>query len=179
NIVTQNYTSSHLDAFFARYPLFSSYDPSAPATTEFRRMCRFFRWGGYDDEKRKARELFQDALTQEFNEIYGTDVNKLASWQALCRILEISPVPDKLKECRAVVRQTHVNIVDLVDTQRTSERVNVFPSALELSVYTKETEKYFPRENAYAGGLLRYLLRQIMNPESAGPSGEGETRRGR
>ncbi len=78
-----------------------------------------------------------------------------------------------------MVQRTHVNIVDLVDTQRTSKRVKVFPNALELSMYTKDTEKYFPRENAYAGGLLRYLLRQIMNPESAGPSGEGGTRRGR
>ncbi len=65
-------------------------------------MCRFFEWGRYDDERQEARELFQNALTQEFNKIYGTDVNKLASWQALCRVLEISPVPDELKECRAV-----------------------------------------------------------------------------
>ena len=30
-----------------------------------------------------------------------------------------------------------------------------------MKVYTKKTGRVFPREEAYAGGLLKYLLREI------------------
>ncbi len=60
------------------------------------------------------------------------------------------------------VRQTHVNLVDLVDTQRTGVAVEVFSSLGQLQVYTRETGKVFPKKDAYAGGLLRYLLREIF-----------------
>jgi hypothetical protein len=46
----------------------------------------------------------------------------------------------------------------------TGEPVTVFVSEMQLSEYTKSTGKFFPRDNAYAGGLLRYLLRHIMDP---------------
>jgi len=62
------------------------------------------------------------------------------------------------------VKQTHVNIVDLVDAPNTGQRVRVFNSVQELSTYTKEYGKYFPKENAYAGGVLKFLLREILNP---------------
>ena len=58
----------------------------------------------------------------------------------------------------------HVNIVDLVDTPATQVPVIHFPSEAALSTYTIKSAKYFPKENAYAGGLLRYLLRNIENP---------------
>lgn len=76
-----------------------------------------------------------------------------------------------------------VNICDLVDSPRTGEAVELFPSERLLAEYSKrpptpevdsELDEYrrlrrpapkiYPKENAYAGGLLRYLLRRIMNP---------------
>lgn len=42
--------------------------------------------------------------------------------------------------------------------------MTVFVSEKKLSEYTKSTGKFFPRDNAYAGGLLKYLLRRIMDP---------------
>ena len=57
--------------------------------------------------------------------------------------------------------QTHVNLCDLLDTTRQRSKVQVFASEKDLRYYTQETEKYFPREEAYAGGLLKYLLREI------------------
>lgn len=58
------------------------------------------------------------------------------------------------------VRRTHVNLVDLT----TDEDVQVFDTERELSDYTMATENFFPRKNAHAGGLLRRLLRHIINP---------------
>lgn len=57
---------------------------------------------------------------------------------------------------------THVNLSDLLDTTRQGTRVHVFASEEELRVYTKRTGRIFPKEEAYAGGLLKYLLREIF-----------------
>lgn len=57
-----------------------------------------------------------------------------------------------------------VNIVDLIDTPVTQEPVEHFETEEALSDYTVETGKYFPAENVYAGGLLKFLLRQIIDP---------------
>jgi hypothetical protein len=58
----------------------------------------------------------------------------------------------------------YVNIVDLVDTPATQVPVIHFESEVALSRYTKATGKYFPKDNAYAGGLLKFLLRRIESP---------------
>lgn len=57
---------------------------------------------------------------------------------------------------------THVNLSDLLDSTRQGTRPHVFGSEEELRVYTKSTGRVFPREEAYAGGLLKYLLREIF-----------------
>jgi hypothetical protein len=75
-----------------------------------------------------------------------------------------------------MVKRAHVNIVDLVDTPNTGQRVKVFDSVQQLSAYTKDSGKYFPKENAYAGGVLKFLLREILNPPAART---GRTRGGR
>lgn len=56
----------------------------------------------------------------------------------------------------------NVNLSDLLDTTRQGTRVHVFVSEEELRVYTKKTGRIFPKEEAYAGGLLKYLLREIF-----------------
>ncbi|KAI0064499.1 hypothetical protein BV25DRAFT_1822857 [Artomyces pyxidatus] len=155
---------SSLEAFFALYPGFH-YDTSASPNTEFGRLCRFNRWGRNNEEERtKAYNAFRDALTQQFNAIYGTDVNDIHSWHLLCSVLGIAP-PEGLEACRQAVRSTHVNLIDLV--VEPEEGVVLFDSEKALSEYTIKTGKFFPRDNAYAGGVLRFLLRHIMNPSDS------------
>lgn len=128
----------------------------------------------------------------EFNKIYGKDQNDLGSWQGLCRTLNIAPVPATLRECRKVcglplipfndpnthdhhqaVKTTYVNLVDLVDLRNSKKPIELFSSEDALSEYTMSTGKFFPRDNAYAGGLLKYLLRQIMVPRVPGAKRRG------
>jgi len=142
-------------------------------------MCDQFCWNKADEEREQAHSDFKDALVQQFNEIYGTDVNNLTSWHNLCQIVRISPIPDTLKSCREAVKATHVNIVDLIHTKVTGKPVTIFVSEAELSKYTKAKGKFFPRDNAYAGGLLRYLLRRIMNPRQERVSSSGQRTQGR
>ncbi|KAJ4266057.1 hypothetical protein NW762_004030 [Fusarium torreyae] len=125
-------------------------------------MCGFFGWDKHDDEMKIAREDFKAAMVKQFNDIYGKDSENIESWQKLCRVLEIEPIPGSLSECRKSVRETHVNLVDLVETQRTGLPVKVFKTLKNLQDYTIRTEKFFPKRNAHEGGLLRYLLREIL-----------------
>ncbi|RDB14552.1 hypothetical protein Hypma_016592 [Hypsizygus marmoreus] len=91
-------SSNHLQAFFDGYPEFT-YNPSNPATSEFNRMARLLQWSQY--ERNENKDYFKDALVKEFNTIYGTDENSLESWQTLCRVLNITPVPETLKTLRS------------------------------------------------------------------------------
>jgi hypothetical protein len=43
------------------------------------------------------------------------------------------------------------------------EQVEIFPNEEQLRHYTIEERRYFPKEEAYEGGILKYLLREIHN----------------
>lgn len=53
-----------------------------------------------------------------------------------------------------------MNLVDLVDTS--APDVELFTCLDDLREYTKESGKFFPKESAYAGGVLKFLLREIL-----------------
>lgn len=58
----------------------------------------------------------------------------------------------------------HVNLVDVVEAGRNASTVKRFGSVAALSEYTLRNGKVFPKGRAKAGGVLRYLLREIENP---------------
>jgi len=112
----------------------------------------------------KAREAYKEALVLQFNEIYGDDISSIEPWKKLCQVVRLADIPHELDACRELVGRTHVNLVDLVGHGRTGLPVQTFSTVEELSAHTICTEKYFPREHAKAGGVLRYLLRHIIDP---------------
>ncbi|KAG0701162.1 hypothetical protein DFH29DRAFT_578645 [Suillus ampliporus] len=152
-----------LAAFFAQFESFS-FNARQPSNKNFDRLIRVLKIEPNDPERHVVREGFKDALVMEFNERFGTDGNDLAAWQNLCCVLQIAPVPDTIPECCQCVWDTHVNLVDLVDTARIGTPIKLFASLGELTAYTIKTKKFFPKQNAYQGGLLKELLREILNP---------------
>ena len=74
---------------------------------------------------------------------------------------------------------THVNLSDLLDTTRQGTRVHVFAAEKDLRVYTQSTGRIFPKEEAYEGGLLKYLLREIYGTYHGKRGKGGFSRRGR
>ncbi|KAG6868380.1 hypothetical protein C0993_003904 [Termitomyces sp. T159_Od127] len=152
-----------LNEFFENRDGFS-HNPSNPVWKEFRRLARYLHWTR--EEIATQKEYFKDVLVQTFNHMYGTDENSLESWTALCHVLQIAPVPEGLHACREAVKAVHVNLVDLVEHPQTGEPLLLFNSEAELSEYTQESGKFFPKESAYAGGLLKHLLRHILNPRT-------------
>ncbi|KAH7334204.1 hypothetical protein B0J17DRAFT_720624 [Rhizoctonia solani] len=161
---------THLEAFFAQpeYKGFR-YDPAKPYMEEFYCMTNQFGWDskGTKEEQEKfqaAREGINRASVLQFNAIFGTDEKDPAAWRNLCSVLDIAKIPKSRWGCRELVKSVYVNICDLVDSPVLNIKVRHFSSEEELSEYTKCTGKYFPLEDAYAGGLLRFLLRKILHP---------------
>ncbi|KAH8995427.1 hypothetical protein EDB92DRAFT_1794906 [Lactarius akahatsu] len=150
-----------LDGFFSRYPKFLL-QPSESPVVEFNRLCKTYNWKENNRKKNAAREAFQIAMKKEFDNLYGSDEKDIKNWQKLCYVLRIDPVPDTLWTCRAEVLKKHVNLVDLVHGSK--EEVRIFQTEEELSKYTKETKKFFPKEDAVDGGVLRALRRHILAP---------------
>ncbi|OSC99185.1 hypothetical protein PYCCODRAFT_1395651 [Trametes coccinea BRFM310] len=152
---------SPIRVFFANYPDFD-YDEEAPFFDEFKRLQTDLRWE--PKQREIAREELRNAMVQQFNVMYGTSVDDLASWQLLCTALGMSPVPNTIKGCQRKVKATHVNLVDFVEAPLSGKPIRTFKSEIALSKYTQDTKKYFPRDDVNSGSLLRCLLRQIKNP---------------
>ncbi|KAH9173557.1 hypothetical protein EDB89DRAFT_1958493 [Lactarius sanguifluus] len=150
-----------LEGFFSQFSNFQS-QPSNSPIVEFDRLCETYQWERNDPERKAAREEFQIAMRKEFDNLYGSDEKDIKNWHKLCYVLRIDPVPNTLWKCRAEVLEKHVNLVDLVHGSK--EEVRIFKTERELSEYTKETEKYFPKESAVDGGVLRALRRHILVP---------------
>ncbi|KAI9780694.1 MAG: hypothetical protein M1816_002772 [Peltula sp. TS41687] len=164
---TSHLRQDPLDTFFAQYPAFN-YQPNASSTEEFYRMCDLFGWDREDFERVAAHDDFKTALVRQFNCLYGTEVDDIQSWRGLCLALQIYPLPDKIVEAKKVFKGKFVNLVDLVDTKRTGNSITQFNSLEGLQEYTIRTGKYFPKESAYAGGVLKFLLREILNVRRVG-----------
>jgi len=77
-LIHHNNCQGPLADFFAEYTNFE-YNPAGSATAEFRRLCDSYGWDRSDhwQEKQVAKEGFKDALTMQFNDNYGTDVNDI------------------------------------------------------------------------------------------------------
>jgi hypothetical protein len=90
-----------LEIFFSQYPEFR-YRPENSSVSEFHRLCRQYRWEKDGPEREVARYEFNLAMKMEFDSLYGSDEKDINNWHKLCYILSIDPVPDTLRECRAV-----------------------------------------------------------------------------
>ncbi|KAG6145213.1 hypothetical protein E4U28_001775 [Claviceps purpurea] len=150
-----------IDLFFSTYQQFN-YDPHSKVWDEFNRLAKFYHWQKGSEEGKKARNLFRQALVDEFGANYGESDNKLDVLQRLCEKLEITPMPQSITACKKAIKGVYVNIVDFIDCERTGEPIHKFASLGHLRRYTKKTGKFFPREQAKRSLLLRFLLQVLF-----------------
>ncbi|CAE6448569.1 unnamed protein product [Rhizoctonia solani] len=154
---------THLEAFFAEYPGFD-YDPTKPCMDEFKRLTKWAGWEKKSEEFEKARKGMNEALTDQFNAIYGKDPDDIAAWRNLCSVLNLAEIPTEISACKRLIKSLYINIVDLIDQPVTDVRVGYFRTENELARYTWEHEKFYGLQAAKAGGLLKRLLRFIEQP---------------
>jgi hypothetical protein len=144
-------------------------------------MCDHFGWS--DEEATEPWYNFRVSLIQEFNYVVGEDKDNLLHWHNMFNLIGL-PKPTSLHEARTVsearpaaicngkltryqtMRVTHVNLVDLVESPRTRQPVEHFKTVQDLSQYSVYEDKIFPKEEAYNGGLLALLLREILGARS-------------
>ncbi|KAK0211446.1 hypothetical protein IW262DRAFT_366329 [Armillaria fumosa] len=169
-------TLTPIQAFFAQYPEFS-YNPSGETMKQFWNMIRQFGWVRDEDRKDEALSGLRDAIAQQFTDIYGGNAGDLGAWQRLWEIVGEGDMPTDIKACRAAVKSVFVNICDLVDYPATQVRPPVFATVAELAEYSRSNRKIYPKENAKAGGLLKFLLRTIFHPSQNQGGGSGRSGR--
>ena len=110
---------NHIVQFFDLYARFD-YDPDLPFIDEFNRMCDYFHWKSNDPERLQARSQLNRAMELQFNDTFGTNANDIASWQKLCEIIQIHPIPTNIADCRRVrllqVVLTSIALPDMCET---------------------------------------------------------------
>ncbi|WKT42642.1 Interferon alpha-inducible protein IFI6/IFI27-like [Fusarium oxysporum f. sp. vasinfectum] len=158
----KQFTDYPVDLFFANFKEFD-YQRTKPFFDEFYRMCDHFGWS--DEEATEPWYNFRVSLIQEFNYVVGEDKDNLLHWQNMFNLIGL-PKPTSLHEARTTMRVTHVNLVDLVESPRTRQPVEHFKTVQDLSQYSVYEVKIFPKEEAYNGGLLALLLREILGARS-------------
>ncbi|OCL11643.1 hypothetical protein AOQ84DRAFT_422873 [Glonium stellatum] len=79
----------------------------------------------------------------------------------------IMHAPNSMTKCKKALSRTHVNTVDLINSQRSSMPVQRFYSYNELRHYTceKGVGRIFPGGVAKEEGFIRALLRCFHHPE--------------
>lgn len=87
-----------MDAFFSRHGF--TQDPDAGLLQEFSRLSIARKWR--PATRRSKRDAFRTAMVEEFNRRYGIDDRSLASWQNLCSVFSIQPVPASISQCKKV-----------------------------------------------------------------------------
>ncbi|KFG83693.1 hypothetical protein MANI_024897 [Metarhizium anisopliae] len=90
-----------------------------------------------------------------------TEEGKLEGYQALCREVRIPP-SHSMSECKKHLKNTLVNIVDLIDARRRSKEVKVWHDFEAFRDYTLKDEHRIDmgeakKDGGYLASLLQYL----------------------
>lgn len=65
-------------------------------------MCDFLDWDRDDPEREEAHDSFKTAMVQQFNSLYGTEVEDIESWRGLSLALDVFPLPDDVGKAKKV-----------------------------------------------------------------------------
>ncbi|KAF8068586.1 hypothetical protein FPV67DRAFT_1081806 [Lyophyllum atratum] len=115
--------------------------------------------------KTRRREFIVGAVQSGFTTQFGGNVSSLQSWKDICWTVGIvgAEALTSIRKCKAALKGTFVNIVDLVDAASAGcvMTIGVFSSATALGKYIRKTGKIFPKNTAKANQLLRQFLIRI------------------
>ncbi|KAF9442696.1 hypothetical protein P691DRAFT_680946 [Macrolepiota fuliginosa MF-IS2] len=154
-----------LEAFFRQYAWFR-YKKNESAEAQYNRLRKEAGWKRGDPEGDKAWEDYRTALVRQFNTSFSNDDNDLDTWNALLRHVGINNPPGTVKECKDLIGGKFINLIDLINARdNPGVIITHYRNEVELSKYTLNSGKIFPRDHVEAGSLLRYLLRHIEHPD--------------
>jgi hypothetical protein len=113
----------------------------------------------FDDD---IQEITADEFHRPPPELSDEEATEIRrnGYQALCREVGIDPPPFHIGECKSRLKQTLVNIVDLVDAQRTGKKAKVWDSFEAFRAYTLLPEHRIAKEEV-KGTELASLLQNL------------------
>lgn len=94
--------STALDTYFASCPDDFLYNPRRAPMVEFNRLMRRNKWKRGDDRHRRAQTSFFAAFIVDFDSYFGGDENDITTWQELCEVLGVDPIPEAMTKCQKV-----------------------------------------------------------------------------
>ncbi|TFB00054.1 hypothetical protein CCMA1212_008155 [Trichoderma ghanense] len=150
-----------------------AYNPAKTPVNSWKALCAFKSWSNQPDRhppKQKAWRRYQDALAKEV-ELYFGDVDDITAWKTVCRAVGCEDPPDQISQCKAILKKTHVNIVDLVDWakkggEESGRKVKVFASVAQLRNYTHQTGKIFRRSQTRDANGRNVVLKFLLRPKT-------------
>ncbi|RYP78461.1 hypothetical protein DL771_000646 [Monosporascus sp. 5C6A] len=157
-----------LDEFFLSFKGFQ-YDNSLHPSESWKRLKIFKGWmekdpkGKEEDRKSRKGKKSDKKESREENDARSRYLRALEddvrAWFGKA---------DDIESCHVKLRNTHVNIVDLLQwvRQGQKDKVKIFKSYENLRKYTVDSQKFFPQSGVKEEGetniLLRHLLRRFF-----------------
>lgn len=163
---------------FAKFQDFTP-NADAPFEHEFARLASSQDWkpGSQQYTRERTIALRQELTTHYFCKHEAAQASELAEdaklegYQALCHEVGL-PVSDSQAECKKRLKNTLVNIVDLIDARRTQCRVKVWNDFTAFRRYTLQPRHRIDTKEAKKdGGYLASLLRNFSPPRRLGKRG--------
>lgn len=109
------------------------------------------------------RAFIANAVNTGFSQNFGYDDSDLRAWQGLCSTVGIdSDELPNIRACKEALANVHANIIDLVDAANGRTTCRTFPSAKACAMYTRQTGKFYPKDEAKENPLLRRFLVEVF-----------------
>ncbi|KAI1088566.1 hypothetical protein F5B19DRAFT_496294 [Rostrohypoxylon terebratum] len=110
--------------------------------------------------RKKQSEKVAAKVAAEWNEYFGA--GDLSAWQRLMADLGIPGTFTSKTQCKKALRNVWVNIVDFLHNVREGRQTRHFKTQNELSNYTRDTGKIYPRRMVTQDSPLKGLLAFIF-----------------
>ncbi|KAI7766585.1 hypothetical protein LZL87_014148 [Fusarium oxysporum] len=160
---------------FSKFENFTP-DDNASFDHEFARLASSQSWvpGSQMYTKERTIAMRQELKLHYFSQQQSlndtnqelTEEEKLQGYQELCHEVRIPP-SDSIAECKKHLKNTLVNIVDLIDARRTHKAVKVWHDFEAFRKYTLQGEHRISMDEAKKdGGYLASLLQRLRRPRS-------------
>ncbi|KAI4627251.1 uncharacterized protein J4E87_003813 [Alternaria ethzedia] len=130
--------------------------PKASFNREFWRLSKHMNW-----TREESRSHRIEIFNADWEAHIGSELDNLEHWQEFCRLCSMNPIPTTIPGCMEVLAEVLVNIYDLLDSQRTGAKVNVFDDFDDFKKYTLKGRTY-PTEKAMADTFLPIFLKEIL-----------------
>ncbi|KAI4775873.1 hypothetical protein E4T52_09179 [Aureobasidium sp. EXF-3400] len=143
-------------SYFDRFPDFDHH-PRRSVRDEFNRLAKTQKWDK-EETARQRTTCYNEELEGHFAGLGIT--SQLERLQHLCVELGLEPL-STVTQCKKALKNTHVNLVDLMNARRTGKKVRMFDTYSQLRKYTKESGKIYPKKDA-KGDVVKVLLRRIF-----------------